>query len=99
MIGIKDIFALLGRFGVPITTKAKTKARPTGAELRNPANPFQAQRIKAAAAKRQRKAEKLAKDAFVMSRWNRAHGGLKPVLGDTFAFCVPNNLNPFYIAE
>lgn len=98
MIGIKDIFALLGRFALP-SQPVKTKRRPTGAELRDPADRFQAQRIEAAAAKRERKAEKLAKDAFVMSKWNRAHGALQPVLGDALGFRVPSNLNPIYVAK
>lgn len=101
MIGIKDIFALLGRIVAPESKSYRHPGnrRLTGAALRNPADPFQAKRIEAATAKRERKAEKLAKDAFVMSQWNRAHGALQPVLGDALGFRVPSNLNPFYIAK
>ena len=62
MIGIKDIFALLGRFALP-SQPVKTKRRPTGAALRNPADFHQSNRLEAAVLKRRRKAEKLVANA------------------------------------
>lgn len=41
----------------------KVARRPTGKELRDPSNPNQQARIQAAAAKRERRAEKLARDS------------------------------------
>lgn len=96
MIGIKDIFALLSRFGLP-SQRTKAKRRPVGAALRNPADPFQAQRIEAAAAKRQRKAEKLQRETLESATNNWAHG--TGVRGQHLAALPAGNLNPFYIAK
>lgn len=63
--------------------------RPTGAQLRNPADPVQAARIQAAVAKRERKAEKLSRHTYESSSENMAH--------DTYRRC--HALNPFYIAK
>lgn len=63
------------------------KFRPTGAALRNPADPIQAARIEAAAVKRARKAEKLERNALSSSYHN-------PCLNARLS-----NLNPFYVAK
>lgn len=56
---IKTLIAMaLNAFG-PSSALPRTKRRPTGAALRNPADPHQAARIEAAAAKRERKADVL----------------------------------------
>lgn len=47
----------------PVQRHDNHYGRPTGAALRNPADPIQAARIEAAAVKRARKAEKLYRDA------------------------------------
>lgn len=64
-----------------------SRRRPTGAKLRNPADPVQAARIQAAVAKRERKAQKLRMTASALP--NRAH----------LLSYNRNALNPFYIAK
>jgi hypothetical protein len=67
MFGMKTLFAMLSAvtrdmaFGAAKTVRANR--RPTGAELRDPQNPFQAARLQAAKDKRQRKADKRYRDA------------------------------------
>lgn len=57
-----NISNLLAFLGLNLPTKQqpmRAKRRPTGAALRNPADPVQASRIEAAAAKRERKAARV----------------------------------------
>lgn len=96
MIGIKDIFALLSRFALP-AQQVKPKRRPTGAELRNPADFDQSNRLEAAVLKRRRKAEKLQRDTLESATNNWAHG--TGVRGQHLAPLLAGNLNPFYIAK
>lgn len=68
MIGMTTLFAMLAAAIGPVvgktgTAERKAKRRPVGFQLRNPVDPVQAARIEAAEAKRQRKAEKLYRDA------------------------------------
>lgn len=65
------------------------KRRPTGAALRNPEDPAQAQRIQAAARKRDRKAFQYYKHCIAHSRANTAHQRCAAGVA----------LNPFYIAK
>lgn len=65
----------------------------TGAALRNPADPFQAARIEAAAAKRARRAEKLARNTGRATFHNHAHGI------HCIAVAWKQSLNPTYIAK
>lgn len=53
------LFAMLGAALQRDARPAYNKFRPTGAALRNPADPIQAARIEAAAVKRARRADKL----------------------------------------
>lgn len=83
---------LLAFLGVNAPTKKQsmgTKRRPTGTSLRNPADPVQAARIEAAAAKRGRKAAHRAYCAAQSIRFNKAHQGLADGI---------RRANPFYVA-
>lgn len=55
------------------TARRRTVTVPTGAALRNPADPFQSQRIQMAQEKRQRKGVKLMADTGRATIFNRAH--------------------------
>lgn len=75
------------------------KRRPTGAALRNPADPVQAARQAKAFIRREARAEKLARNTLESVSNNWAHG-----CGDrrVHACPLPNHtgsLNPFYIAK
>lgn len=99
MIGIKDIFALLGRLGAPASRSYLRPGnwRPTGAALRNPADFHQFNRLEAAVLKRRRKAEKLQRDTLEAATNNWAHRtGLR---GQHLAALPAGSLNPFYIAK
>lgn len=71
---------------------APSDNRPTGAQLRNPADSVQAARIEAAVAKRERKAEMLVERSTLsfINNWSTT---------DRRTGTTPNNLNPFYIAK
>lgn len=68
-------FATLGSMGSHrrVRTLRGMPLRPTGAALRNPADPFQAERIERAAAKRQRKGQALMANTGRATIFNRAH--------------------------
>lgn len=86
MIGLKYLYAMLaGAFGGQPALNLRGR-RPTGSQLRNPADPVQARRIEAAAAKRARRAEKLQHHAAYSARSN-----------DTWFTegAMPGRLNPF----
>lgn len=53
--------------------RRRSASVPTGAALRNPADPFQAERIVRAAAKRQRKGQALMANTGRATIFNRAH--------------------------
>lgn len=89
MIGLKYLYAMLaGAFGGQPALNLRGR-RPTGSQLRNPADPVQAARIEAAAAKRERRARKYADNMSRSEFYNEAHGGMP------FA----HTLNPFYVAK
>jgi hypothetical protein len=97
MYGMKTLFALLASLipndmRMPTFAGNKTglaKRRPTGAALRNPENLAQAERIRLAAGKRDRKAFRYYKHCISHSRANTAH-----------LHCAAGRaLNPFYIAK
>lgn len=85
MIGLKYLYAMLaGAFSGQPARNTRGR-RPTGSELRNPADPAQARRIEAAAAKRTRRAEKLSRNMLESDSRNAAHDS--------------NSTDPFYIAK
>lgn len=84
---LSALAAVIGIDKLPMG-RAYAKRRPTGAQLRNPADPFQAERIAKAQAKRERKAAKLDRDTFSMFQTNKAHAPNS---------LIPNRLNPFYV--
>ena len=87
---MKRIFSALGNaIGGIYSTPGRSTGRPTGAALRNPADPIQAARIEAAAVKRARRAVKYAKHCQRHSRANHAH----QIAVNDLVF------NPFYIAK
>lgn len=100
MMNWKMLFAMLAgsaAWGSPIAAPSVNygRHRPTGSQLRNPADPVQAARIEAAAAKREARAEKRTAWATNSFMWNVAHypnqcGG---------EFNPPKTFNPFYIAK
>lgn len=81
--------AIGGIFSTPV----RSNRRPTGAALRNPADPIQAARIEAAAVKRARRAEKLKRDMGRSIFHNHAHGI------HCIAVAWKQSLNPTYIAK
>lgn len=88
MIGLKYLYAMLaGAFSGQPALNLRGR-RPTGSDLRNPADPVQAARIEAAAAKRARRAKKLTAHHNHACHENLAHGR-----------GVIVNLNPFYVAK
>ena len=60
--------------------------RPTGAALRNPADPFQAERIQKAAEKRERKAVTLVYNTLASFTANLAHHGSAETRMNPFHF-------------
>lgn len=75
MIGLKYLYAMLaGAFSGQPALNLRGR-RPTGSQLRNTADPIQAARIEAAAAKRERRAEKLGRDAVRAWQSNGTIGG------------------------
>lgn len=71
----------------PVQRHDNHYCRPTGAALRNPADPIQAARIEAAEVKRDRRALKLERDTEQAALRNN---------------CINarlSNLNPFYVAK
>jgi hypothetical protein len=79
------------------TPRRRSASVPTGAALRNPADPFQAERIERAAAKRQRKGVKLMADSGRMGLFNQAHrNSLHTGLAEYTAW-AGGRLNPFHI--
>jgi hypothetical protein len=100
MFKLSSLYAMLSAaLGVNATpTRTYLNSRPTGAALRNPADPVQAARIEAAAVKRARKAEKQSYQAM------RTLNGMHAVICAAYAkhevgFACPLNLNPFYVAK
>lgn len=94
-------FATLGSVGTHrrVRTLRGMPLRPTGAALRNPADPFQAERIERAAAKRQRKGVKLMADSGRMGLFNKAHrNSIHQGLAEYTAW-AGGRLNPFHIAK
>lgn len=86
MIGLKYLYAMLaGAFSGQPALNLRGR-RPTGSDLRNPAEPIQARRIEAAAAKRARRAEKLERDAVHAWQSNGTIGG-----------CGYERFNPLHI--
>lgn len=83
-------FATLGSMGTHrrVRTLRSAPLRPTGKALRNPTDPFQAERIERAAAKRQRKGEKLTRNTVASYLNNVAHGS---------RVFTPLRLNPFNV--
>lgn len=67
---------------------------PTAAALRNPADPFQSERIQAAADKRRRKAQKLIRNLAEATLNNRAHA-TRSLVGGVQAY--DGRLNPFHV--
>lgn len=65
----------------------------------NPADPVQAARIEAAAAKRGKRARKLHNHVVDSVLPNRAHGAFLPDEDGEIRFSVVPRLNPFYIAK
>lgn len=63
--------------------------RPTGEALRDPSNLHQQACIQAAAAKRERRANKLTSDSFQSWSQNRAHAGCSNA----------QSLNPFFVVR
>ena len=81
-------------FGAALPARWKYSTKPTDARhWHNPADPVQAARIEAAAAKRERKARKLAANTGSATFHNHAHG----------IHCIAvgwkQSLNPTYIAK
>lgn len=70
---------------------APSDNRPTGAQLRNPAEFHQSNALEAAVMKRRRRAKKLFNQASYSADQNRAHYDESDNLRDS--------LNPFYIAK
>lgn len=92
MIGLKYLYAMLaGAFSGQPALNLRSR-RPTGSDLRDPADPVQAARIEAAAVKRARRAELRHVLASRSTLYNRAHHA--NVWED-----VRPNLNPFYLAK
>jgi hypothetical protein len=73
--------------------------QPTGAALRNPADPVQAAQIQAAAAKRGRKAAKRHNDAVSTFVNNRAHTRFIRNTHDETQIDGPLSLQTLYIAK
>ena len=71
-------------------SRAYANRRPTGAALRNPSCPFQAERIAKAQAKRERRATKRACHLAASVAGNYAHK-------DTLFLALPARLDPFYV--
>lgn len=71
--------------------RLKVSRRPTGAQLRNPAEFYQSNALEAAVIKRRRKATNLFNQASYSADQNRAHYDESDNLRDA--------LNPFYIAK
>ena len=94
MFQLSSLYAMLASsLGVSATPERTYRnSRPTGAALRNPADPTQAARIEAAAVKRARRAEKLTALMSRATLFNRAH---QPNVWND----VRQNLNPFYVAK
>lgn len=80
-------------------TVAWAPPRPTGSELRNPADPAQARRIEAARLKRERRAQKLYWVAKGWVRHNTAHKDGNIQLPGNILSDTPARLNPLYIAK
>lgn len=102
MMNWKMLFAMLAgsaAWGSPFTspTVDYRRRRPKGSQLRNPADPVQAARIEAAAAKREARAEKLT---LQMKRTvaNSAHFGFLYEAHDERVYGVPDRLNPFHVS-
>lgn len=99
MIGLKYLYAMLaGAFSGQPALNLRGR-RPTGSQLRNPADPVQAARIEAAAAKRERRAQKLYWIAKGWVRNNKTHkDGNVQLLGNILSD-TPARLNPIYVAK
>lgn len=99
MIGLKYLYAMLaGAFSGQPALNLRGR-RPTGSDLRNPADPVQARRIEAAAAKRARRAEKARDQAGRAWMSNYAHHRAFAQIHDETQVICPLSLNPFYVAK
>lgn len=96
MLNWKTLFTDLGNYFRDRTHRPSGKRRPTGAALRNPADPTQAARIEAAAAKRERRAVSRIAAACRSVMNNPTVVGWKGPFPD---YQCRDNLNPFYIAK
>lgn len=100
MIGLKYLYAMLaGAFSGQPALNLRGRL-PTGSDLRNPADPVQAARIEAAAAKRVRRACKLH-NIHARAGCNRAHliNFEFSDAGRLIGYEIPARLNPTYIAK
>lgn len=96
MIGLKYLYAMLaGAFSGQPALNLRGR-RPTGPDLRNPADPVQARRIEAAVAKRARRAGKLNWDTSMSVRNNQTTISWYGAFPDR---ACRANLNPFYVAK
>lgn len=77
------------------TPRRRSASVPTGAALRNPADPYQAERIERAAQKRERKAVVLVENTLSSVLGNLSHQ-VAPKLDRGLAG-IPRCLNPFYV--
>lgn len=73
MWNISNLLAFLGLNFPAKQQPVYVERRPTGAALRNLADPVQAARIEAAAARREERAEKLQRSTAWATRHNDAH--------------------------
>ncbi len=99
MIGLKYLYAMLaGAFSGQPALSVRGR-RPTGSQLRNPADEYQSDAIEAAKLKRYRKACKLQRDTVASVNNNWAHGiGKRHVHLSPVPDCS-GRLNPFYVAK
>lgn len=100
MMNWRMLIAMLGlTSGMPRQLSGRY-GRPTGSDLRNPADPVQAARIEAAAAKRSTRACKLH-NIHARAGCNRAHliNYEFSDAGRLIGYEIPARLNPTYIAK
>lgn len=92
-------FATLGSMGTHrrVRTLRRAPLRPTGAALRNPADPFQAERIQKAAEKRERKGQNLLANTGRATIFNRAHENSTHQGPQNTPAWAGGRLNPLFI--
>lgn len=84
-------------YRAPFYRNGSTDRTAAARHWHNPADPVQAARIEAAAAKRERKAEKCA--SLTGHAWSRNYTHHKAFYALENGHIAPLNLNPFYIAK